>query len=119
YGASGVKDAVRAGADSVEHGIEVDDDTFKDMVARGTVWVPTIDHNRYYVDAKDQYGFADDTIPPLKDYIDKNFESTKRPFKAGVKLGMGSDAVYSMFGHNTRELPWMLKAAMTPLQALA
>ena len=30
---------------------------------RGTVWVPTIDHNRYYVDAKDEFGFAPDTIP--------------------------------------------------------
>jgi len=53
YGASGVKDAVRAGADSVEHGIELDDETIAEMVARGTVWVPTIDHNRYYVDATD------------------------------------------------------------------
>ena len=56
YGASGVKDAVRAGADSIEHGIELDDDTLAEMVKRRTVWVPTIDHNRYYVDAKDEYG---------------------------------------------------------------
>jgi imidazolonepropionase-like amidohydrolase len=53
YGASGVRDAVSAGADSVEHGIEIDDETFAEMVKRGTVWVPTIDHNRYYVDAAD------------------------------------------------------------------
>ena len=39
------------------------------MVKRGTVWVPTIDHNRYYVDAKDEFGFEPDTIPPLQDYI--------------------------------------------------
>ena len=52
YGPSGVKDAVRAGADSVEHGIELDDETIADMVTRGTVWVPTIDHNRYYIDAR-------------------------------------------------------------------
>jgi imidazolonepropionase-like amidohydrolase len=119
YGPSGVKDAVRAGADSIEHGIDLDDETLADMVRRGTVWVPTIDHNRYYVDAKDEFGFAPDTIPPLKDYIEKNLESTRRAFRAGVKIGMGSDAVYTMFGQNTRELGWFTKAGMTPAQALA
>ena len=119
YGPSGVKDAVRAGADSVEHGIELDDETIAEMVRRGTVWVPTIDHNRYYVDAKDEFGFAPDTIPPLEAYIEKNLESTRRAFRAGVKIGMGSDAVYTMFGQNTRELGWFIKAGMTPAQALA
>jgi imidazolonepropionase-like amidohydrolase len=119
YGPSGVKDAVRAGADSVEHGIDLDDETLADMKARGTVWVPTIDHNRYYVEAKDEFGFADDTIPPLKAYIEKNLESTRRAVKAGVKIAMGSDAVYTMFGQNTRELAWLVRAGMTPAQALA
>ena len=119
YGASGVKDAVRAGADSIEHGIELDDETLAEMVKRGIVWVPTIDHNRYYVDAKDEYGFKPDAIPPLQEYIQKNLEATRRAVKAGVKIGMGSDAVYSMFGQNTRELGWFVKAGMSPEQALA
>jgi imidazolonepropionase-like amidohydrolase len=119
YGASGVRDAVRAGADSVEHGIDLDDDTLADMIKRGTVWVPTIDHNRYYIDAKDEYGFEPDAIPPLQDYIQKNLDSTRRAAKAGVRLGMGSDAVFTMFGQNTRELGWFVKAGLTPAQALA
>jgi imidazolonepropionase-like amidohydrolase len=119
YGPSGVKDAVRAGADSVEHGIDLDDETLQEMVRRGTVWVPTIDHNRYYVDAKDEFGFKPEAIPPLQDYIERNLDATRRAVKAGVKIGMGSDAVYSMFGQNTRELEWLVRAGMSPAQALA
>jgi imidazolonepropionase-like amidohydrolase len=118
YGPSGVKDAVRAGADSVEHGIELDDETLAEMIKRETVWVPTIDHNRYYVDSKDEYEFAPEAIPRLQEYIAKNLEAARRAFKSGVRLGMGSDAVFTGFGQNTRELQWFVKAGMSPAQAL-
>jgi imidazolonepropionase-like amidohydrolase len=119
YGPSGVKDAVRAGADSVEHGVDLDEVTLADMVARGTVWVPTIDHNRYYIEAREEFGFPAEAIPPLRDYIERNLESARRAVKAGVRIGMGSDAVFTMFGQNTRELGWFVKAGMSPAQALA
>lgn len=119
YGPTGVRDAVRAGADSIEHGADLDDETIAEMVKRGTVWVPTVDHNRYYVDAKDDYGFPAGAEKPLTDYIARNLASVARAVKAGVKLAMGSDAVYSMFGQNTRELGWFVKAGLTPAQALA
>ena len=89
YGPSGVKDAVRAGADSIEHGIDLDDETIAEMARRGTVWVPTIDHNRYYVDAKDEFGFSAEAIPPLQDYIAKNLESTRRAVQGGREARHG------------------------------
>jgi imidazolonepropionase-like amidohydrolase len=119
YGPSGVRDAVRAGADSVEHGADLDDATIAEMAKRGTVWVPTIDHNRYYIDAAAEFGFAAGSELALKDYIQRNLESVRRAIKAGVQIGMGSDAVYTMFGQNTRELGWFVKAGMTNAQALA
>jgi imidazolonepropionase-like amidohydrolase len=119
YGPAGVRDAARAGADSIEHGADVDDDTLAEMRRRGIVWVPTVDHNRYYIDAKDEYGFAPGSEVALKDYIERNFDAVRRAVKAGVRLGMGSDAVYSMFGQNTRELAWFVKAGLTPAGALS
>ena len=119
YGASGVKDAVRAGADSIEHGIDLDDETLAEMVKRRTVWVPTIDHNQYYIDARDDYGFTPEAVRGLQEYIAKNLDATGRAFKAGVRLGMGSDAVFTGFGQNARELEWFVRAGMSPEQALA
>jgi imidazolonepropionase-like amidohydrolase len=118
YGASGVHDAVMAGADSVEHGADVDPAVFAEMVKRGTVWVPTVDHNRYYIDAAAEFGFAPGSEVALKDYIERNLESVRKAVKAGVKIAIGSDAVYTMFGQNTRELGWLVKAGMTNAQAL-
>jgi imidazolonepropionase-like amidohydrolase len=46
YGPDGARDAVRAGADSVEHATDMDDATIKEMARRGTVYVPTVEHNR-------------------------------------------------------------------------
>jgi imidazolonepropionase-like amidohydrolase len=118
YGPDGARDAVRAGTDSLEHATDMDDATIQEMAKRGTFYVPTIDHNRYYVDNGDRIGYAPGFKDRLQAFIPRNLETARRAFKAGVKIAMGSDAVYTMYGENTLELGWFVKAGMTPEQAL-
>src|SRR2546429_4958421 len=118
YGPDGARDAVRAGTDSLEHATDMDDSTIQEMAKRGTVYVPNIDHNRYYLDNWQKIGYANGFQEKTKAFIERNLETVRKAHKAGVKFAMGSDAIYTMFGQNTRELGWFVKAGMSPEQAL-
>ena len=119
YGPEGARDAVRAGAESVEHAVDIDDITLAEMARRGTIYVPTIDHNRYYADHRDEYGYTAEQVAALDAFRARNMETARRAFLVGVRLGMGSDAVFTGFGQNTRELRWFVEIGMSPAEAIA
>lgn len=119
YGPEGAKRAALAGADTIEHAIDIDDETLAMMKAKGITYIPTIDHNRFYADNAAPFEFRQGIGAEYNAFIGKNIETARRAIKAGVKVGMGSDAVYTMAGENTRELGALVKAGMTPAQALA
>ena len=118
YGPDGARDAVRAGADSVEHAIDVDDETFGAMVKQGTVYVPTVAHNQYYINHRAEFGYNQAVVDGLTGYIAKNEATLRRAIQMHVKVAMGSDAVFTGFGENTDELERLVKCGMTPAEAL-
>jgi len=82
----------------------MDDATIAEMARRGTYYVPTIDHNRYYIENGSKIGYAPGFEPRRRHLLRGTWKLRGRLIGAGVKFAMGSDAIYTMFGQNTREL---------------
>src|SRR5262249_31475443 len=92
YGPVGARDAVRAGADSLEPATDMDDETIAELARKKIFYVPTIDHNRYYADNAELLKYSAQDVEGLNNYIARNLETAKKAVKAGVKFAMGSDA---------------------------
>jgi hypothetical protein len=85
----------------------MDDATIQEMVSKKIAYVPTIDHNQYYLEnADDVYKFPAGAKENLTNYIQRNYVTAQKAFKAGARMLVGSDAVYNGFGLNMRELTW-------------
>ena len=119
YGPDGARDAIRAGADTLEHATDMDDATIAELVRKRIWYVPTINHNQHYVDrADDVYHFTPEAKQNLRNYIQRNFATAQKAYKAGARMLVGSDAVYTAFGLNMHELNWFVKLGMSNEQAL-
>jgi imidazolonepropionase-like amidohydrolase len=119
YGPEGARDAVKAGGDTLEHAINIDDATLAEMIRKKIVYVPTVYHNMWYVENYKEFGWPESDNQKILAYEHASEETTRRAIKAGVRIAMGSDAVYELFGHNTEELTYLVKSGMTPEQAIA
>jgi imidazolonepropionase-like amidohydrolase len=113
-----VNDALRAGVDSIEHPVGLDDKLLQQWAQSDAVYVTTIDHNRYYADHRGEYGYDEKVEAKLREHVIKNIENLRRAHNASVRVAMGSDAVMMMFGQHTRELEWFVEAGLTTTETL-
>lgn len=118
-GAEGVKNAVRAGIHSIEHGIFLDDEAIELMLEKGTYLVPTLLAPVSVLESsKENENMPEYAIQKAREVVDIHRDSVAKAYKAGVKIAMGTDAGVMAHGTNLRELGLMCDIGMTPMEAI-
>jgi len=118
--AQGIRNAVLAGIDSVEHGIYLEDDVIAEMVRRGTFLSATLIAPEAILKLGEAASVPPYMVEKSRMVIEAHRESFRRALRAGVRLVMGTDAGTpgNRHGENAQELALMVAQGATPAQAL-
>ena len=117
--AVGIKNAVRAGVRSIEHGIYLDDEALEMMLEHGTYLVPTLVAPLGVIRAQEAgVPIPDAILVKANDVVDEHRESIRRAVAAGVTIAMGTDAGVVPHGTNLEELQLMQDVGMSPTEVL-
>ena len=118
-GVQGIKDSVRAGIRSIEHGIYLDDEAIELMLENGTWLVPTLLAPTGVVKAAEAgAAITDAALRKAREVIEAHRDSFSRAAAAGVKIAMGTDSAVTPHGENLDELRLMAEAGMSPEEVL-
>lgn len=118
-GTDGIKNAVRCGARSIEHGVHLDEEAVAMMVDNGTWLVPTLSAPRALLHlAQTGAGITAATRTKVADVVEAHNESLRLAHAAGVRIAMGTDAGIAPHGRNLAELELMHDQGLSPADAL-
>lgn len=115
----GIKNAIRAGIRSIEHGVYLDDEAIDLMRERGTYLVPTLVAPQGVLDAAAEgVRFPLEVLDKARAVIGAHRESFRRAVAAGVRIAMGTDSGVAPHGRNLRELELMRQGGMAAQDVL-
>lgn len=118
HGATGIRNAIEAGADSIEHASFIDDEGIRRAKARGTFLVMDIYNTEYILGEGVKAGILEESLEKERRTGTVQRESFRRAHKAGVRMAFGSDAGVYPHGQNARQLSRMTRFGMTEIEAL-
>ena len=120
HGDDGINAALAAGADSIEHGTMLTDESIKLFKKAGAYYVPTLSTVNGYIARlqADPNAYPPDVLAKVKWRIGVTGKSLEKAYPAGVKIAFGTDAGVSKHGRNADEFELMVKHGMSPMAAI-
>jgi len=118
HGAAGIKQAVMAGVDSIEHASFIDDEAIRLMKEKGTYLVPTIYLGDWFMENYQRIGVPEFMVEKARVVMPAARKNIGRAFKAGVKVAFGTDAAVYPHGLNAHEFAVMVRLGLTPMQSI-
>jgi imidazolonepropionase-like amidohydrolase len=119
HGAEGMKRAIKAGVNSIEHGTFMDDEAIALFKQYGTYYVPTITAGKSVADSANIPGYYPPIVIPKALETGPQIQKTfAKAYKEGVKIAFGTDAGVYKHGLNWLEFTYMIEAGMKPMDAI-
>ncbi len=118
HGTNGIKDAIRAGVDTIEHASLIDDEGIELARKYGAYLSMDIYNTEYTQSEGRKNGVLEDNMRKDREVADAQREGFRKAHKAGVKMVYGTDAGVHPNGENGKQFRWMVKYGMTPAQAI-
>ena len=118
HGTEGIKNAILAGIDSIEHASLIDDEGIRLAKEHGTYLVMDIYNDDYILNEAPKYGLPTENLDKERMVGRLQRENFRKAFQAGVKMAFGTDAGVYPHGDNAKQFFYMVKFGMTPAQAI-
>jgi len=118
HGAQGIKTAILAGVDSVEHSSLIDDEGIKLAKERGTYLVMDIYNDTFILEHGAEVGMLQESLDKERAIGQLQRDNFRKAHAAGVKMAFGSDGAVYPHGDNGKQFAYMVEYGMTPMEAI-
>ncbi len=118
HGASGIRNAILAGADSIEHASFIDDEGIRLARERGTVLVMDIYNTEYILGEGEKAGILPESLEKERRVGGQQRANFEKAHRAGVAMAFGTDAGVYPHGDNARQFSRMVRFGMAPIEAI-
>ncbi len=118
HGARGIKTAIEAGVDSIEHASLIDDEGIRLAKQNGTFLVMDIYNHNFIMEHGASVGMLEESLEKERVIGQQQRDNFRKAFEAGVRMAFGSDGAVYPHGDNGKQFAYMVQFGMTPMQAI-